>query len=205
MRGLGWQNSLRKRRPMDKNNTPTPWYTYAALEWLTPRVHLAETVFEFGAGFSTVWYGRQVRQVVAVDHVSGWLDQVRKLVGENVTLLLRDTSASDLAVENKSPYQSALDEYPPDSFDIIVVDGMERVKCACAAPSQLRHNGIIILDNSDRPSFRPAIDFLHEQKFARIDFYDFVAQAGIRTCTSVFSRSLAKWSTLNIPIVSQGY
>jgi protein-L-isoaspartate O-methyltransferase len=205
MRGMGWHSSIRKRQPLDGKGFPTPWYTDAALEWLTPRVQLADSVFEFGAGYSTVWYGKRVRQVVSVEHDPRWLDQVRALAGSNVTLLLRSTRGTEVTVEGSSTYYGALDEYPPKCFDVIVVDGMERVKCASAAFSRLCDDGIIIFDNSDRPSFRPGIDCLHEQGFGRIDFYGFVAQSGARMCTSIFSRYFAKWSTYNVPLVPQGY
>jgi hypothetical protein len=127
------------------------------------------------------------------------------MVGSNVTLLFRATSGTEATVEDESPYYRALHEYPPKSFDIIVIDGMERVQCTYAAPSRLRDDGIIVLDNSDRISFRPGIDYLHKQGFGRIDFYGFVAQVGTRHCTSIFSMFGTRWTTENVPLVSQGW
>ena len=206
MRSAGWHQSLGKDRAIDHRGKPTPWYTYAALEWLLPRVKRTDRVFEFGGGYSTIWYGEHAGEVVTVEHDKGWLDQLRTIVGGNVTLLHRDAPGDDANSEGDSPYYSVIEEYASKSFDIIVIDGMERVRCAPAAPSHLRDDGIIIFDNSDRPTFRPGIDHLHSQGFGRIDFYGFVATVGVRACTSVFSKRFdTRWTTENIPMVWQGW
>jgi hypothetical protein len=205
MRSLGWHKSVNQGHPVDKTGSPTPWYTYAQLQWLMPRVKRTDVVFEFGAGYSTVWYGQHAKEVIAVEHNSTWLDKVQKMAGSNVTLLFRTTSGTEATVEGESPYYGALHEYPPGSFDIIVIDGMERVQCAHAAPSRLRDDGIIVFDNSDRIAHKPGIDYLQKQGFGRIDFYGFVAQVGTSNCTSIFSRFGTRWTSENVPLVFQGW
>ena len=132
-------------------------------------------------------------------------DQILRGYEDAVTLLFRTTSGTDATVEGVSPYYSALHEYPPKSFDIIVIDGMVRVQCAYVAPSRLRDDGIIVFDNSDSLPFRPAIDHLHKQSYGRIDFYGFVAQTGTRICTSIFSMFGTRWTTENVQLVSRGW
>jgi hypothetical protein len=205
MRSLGWHKSLHMGHPIDRSGSPIPWYTYAQLEWFMPRVRRSDVVFEFGAGYSTVWYGQHAKEVIAVEHNAGWLNQVQTMVGDNVTLLLRSTSGTEAVVEQESPYYSALHGYPPKSFDIIVIDGMERVQCAYAAPSRLKDDGIIVFDNSDRIPFKPGIDYLHQQGFGRVDFYGFVSQVGTRICTSIFSKFGTRWTSENVPMVYQGW
>ena len=168
-----------------------------------PRVRRTDIVFEFGAGYSTAWYGQHAKEVIAVEHNSRWLHEVQTMVGSNVTLLFRTTLGTDATVEDESPYYSALHEYPPKSFDIVVIDGMERVQCAYAAPSRLRDDGIIVFDNSDRIPYRPGIDYLHKQGFGRIDFYGIAAQMGTCGCTSIFSMFGTRWTTENVPLVAQ--
>jgi hypothetical protein len=206
MRGLGWHESVGRERSIDHDGIAKPWYTYAALEWLAPRVRRTDRVFEFGGGYSTVWYGQHAAEVVTVEHDGKWLDQVRPMVGSNVTLLHRGTPGNDVTSEGESHYYSAIQEYPLNSFDIIVIDGMERIRCAPLAPSHLREEGIIVFDNSDRPNFRPGIDYLHSQGFGRIDFYGFIAGVGTRNCTSVFSKHFdARWTAENVPLIWQGW
>jgi hypothetical protein len=127
------------------------------------------------------------------------------MVGGNVTVLLRATAGTEATAVGNSPYHGALYEYPPKSFDIIAIDGMERLQCAQAAPSRLRDDGIIVFDNSDTIPFRPGIDYLHERGFGRVDFYGFVPQVGTRKCTSVFSRFGTRWTTDDVPLVFQGW
>ena len=127
------------------------------------------------------------------------------MVGTNVTVLLRSAVEDHEITDPTSSYSSALEEYSPASFDIIVIDGMERVRCAQLAPSRLRDDGIIIFDNSDRTEFKAGIDHLHEQGFGRIDFYGGIAQLGIRSCTSVFSKFGTRWTNTNAPLICQGW
>jgi predicted O-methyltransferase YrrM len=206
MRSLGWHASVRRERSIDQEGNAKPWYTYAALEWLAPRVRATDRVFEFGGGYSTVWYGQHASEVVTVEHDRLWLDQVRPRIGKNVTLLQRDAAGNDAEGAVGSRYYSAIEEYPANSFDIIVIDGKERVPCSRVAPSRLRDGGIIIFDNSDRPAFRPGIDHLHAQGFGRIDFYGFVAGVGTRNCTSILSKQFdGRWAVENVPLIWQGW
>ncbi|MGI8808082.1 MAG: hypothetical protein ACR2KK_09625 [Acidimicrobiales bacterium] len=41
-------------------------------------------------------------------------------------------------------------------FDIIVIDGLERLRCAAAAVSRLTPSGVIVWDNSEEPVFQSA-------------------------------------------------
>lgn len=205
LRTQGWQSSVRQRKPIDQNGNAIPWYTYSAVEWLKPQVKKSDVVFEYGAGYSTVWYSRHVKEVVAVEHDSRWLECIRTGVGSNVTFLPRPSSGTEVDSNGVSQYSTALEDYLPASFDLIAIDGMERVQCAYVAPSRLRDDGVIIFDNSDRPAFAPGIEYLHAQGFGRIDFYGLVSQVGTSSCTSVFSRSSSRWINPNVPPVFQGW
>lgn len=205
LRARGWQSSVRKQNPVDQNGNAIPWYTYSALEWLKPRVRKSDVVFEYGTGYSTVWYSRHAKEVVVVEHDARWLDRIRARAGTNVTFLLRLSSGAEVDGNCVSHYCRALEEYSPASFDIIVIDGMERVQCAYVAPSRLRNDGIIIFDNSDRPAFAPGIEYLHTQGFGRVDFYGPVSQLGVSSCTSMFSRFGSRWINDKVTPVFQGW
>lgn len=127
------------------------------------------------------------------------------MVGGNVQLIHRNISGDDATSEGESVYCTAIEDFPEKTFDIIVIDGMERVRCAETAPSRLRDDGIIIFDNSDRSRLRPGIDSLHRHGFGRIDFYGFVTQVGTMNCTSVFSRFSNPWMAQNVPLKDQGW
>jgi len=46
-------------------------------------------------------------------------------------------------------YVEKLTEFPPGYFDVIVVDGLERLSCYRLAVQHLRPGGILVVDNSD--------------------------------------------------------
>jgi hypothetical protein len=194
LRGLGWQRSVGREAPVDNGDEPLAWYTYPCLAWLEPRLTAGDRVFEFGAGGSTLWYAKRVASVVAVEHDAGWLARLAPLVGPNVELLSRparlDEAGDPVAA---SRYVEAIGDWPEEYFDLIAVDGMERLACLEAAVPHLRANGLLVLDNSDRPHLRAGMDRLNGLGFGRIDFHGFHPAHAIPACTSVFSRSFDRW------------
>src|SRR3954453_17283128 len=83
---LGWVASRRQRRPVDAQGEPVAWYTYPALSFLSERTRLDMRVFEFGAGYSTMWWANQVERVHAVEHHLGWFEEMAEVLPENVRL-----------------------------------------------------------------------------------------------------------------------
>jgi hypothetical protein len=73
-------------------------------------------------------------------------------------------------------------------FDIVVIDGRDRVNCAKNCTAALRSGGVLVWDNSDRVEYRDGYDFLQAAAFKRIDFWGMGALATRRWCTSVFYR-----------------
>ncbi len=51
----GWFKSALSGMPQDVHGEPLPWYTYAAIAFLAPRVSQNWCVFEYGSGQSTLW------------------------------------------------------------------------------------------------------------------------------------------------------
>jgi len=196
LRRLGWHRSLDRQASVDALGRALPWYTYPCIEWLRPQLQADDVVFEFGAGWSTLWYAARVRRVVTVEHDEVWHARLAGAVPENVELHLRRARADggdavDGAVP--SPYVRCIDRYPSDSFDIVAVDGVERPACSTAALPFLKPEGLLILDNSERPEYRSTVERLAERRYGRIDFHGFAPGSGVPGCTSVFSRSFDRW------------
>jgi len=57
------------------------------------------------------------------------------------------------------------------SFDIIVVDGRERVECIRHSLPALKEPGVILLDDAERPEYAAGIQFLKDRSFRRLDFW----------------------------------
>ena len=58
-------------------------------------------------------------------------------------------------------------------FDVIVIDGRDRVNCALNSVEALSDQGVIIWDNADRSRYRFGFDYLAEQGFRRVPFIGF--------------------------------
>lgn len=173
----GWFRSVRENAPVDAAGQPIPWISYPALHFLETRTRPDMQVFEFGSGYSTLWWATRVKKVIACESDASWHGQVQKLAPKNVELVL-----------------SAIDEYPciigrhPEAFDIVVIDGGDRVRAAESAVAALNQSGVILWDNTDRPEYHRGLEFLREQAFARIPFVGPGPVVNITWETSIFYR-----------------
>lgn len=141
-----------KLRDRDKNYLP--WFTYPAIEALNNWDLSDKRVFEYGSGFSTLFWASRAKEVVSVEHDRKWYEMISKLAPDNVRLILApiDSDESDPPPEIREQfdaYAGAID----GRFNVIVVDGYARSRvrylCAQKALPHLDANGVIILDNSD--------------------------------------------------------
>ena len=73
-------------------------------------------------------------------------------------------------------------------FDIIIIDGRERVQTAKNSLHSLKRSGIIIWDNSDREKYKEGYQLLFEKGFKRLDFWGIAPGLHAETCTSIFYR-----------------
>lgn len=157
----GWAASAESRRSIGPGGEPLPWYTYPAIFFLTRRIKREMRVFEYGSGNSTLWWANRVTAVTSCEHHAGWFAEMSPKVPANVTYMQRN-------LEN-GEYANALLE-TSDVFDVIVIDGRDRVACAGAALQRLKDDGVIVWDNSNRGRYRPAYVELEKHGFRRLPF-----------------------------------
>ncbi len=178
----GWFRSLACGETVDSQGEPIPWLTYPALDFLSGRVTAGMSVFEYGAGNSTLWWGARVARVVSCEHDKEWYAEFRsRVTGANTTLLLRRCKGGS------TDYATEIAGYARE-FDILVIDGRQRVSCAKNGLGSLRDGGIILWDNSDRHEYRPGYELLGRAGFSRLDFWGLGPLSTRRWCTSVFYR-----------------
>lgn len=75
-----------------------------------------------------------------------------------------------------------------ESFDVIVVDGRDRVNCVKNSMKALSQNGIIILDDSSRDKYKEAFDFMLSNGFKQITFCGLKSTGRKEDCTTIFYR-----------------
>lgn len=181
LRDWGWFESFYRRVPVDSAGNPLPWYTYSAIQFLEPRIRDNMSVFEYGGGYSTLWWSRRVSDVVTCEHDKEWADRLQPLLSANVTFEQRDLLEG-------GHYSKAVRDHP-SSFDIVVIDSRERNECASAAIAGLKPGGVIIWDNSERECFAAGLAFLASEGFKKIDFWGSGPVNRYAWCTSVLYRA----------------
>lgn len=178
---VGWFNSIGRRFEIYEESTLSPWFTYAAVSFLENRLNKEMSIFEFGSGNSTLWWSQRVKNVVSVDHDLQWYSHLKNLIPANVEYLHYEMKPG-------GEYSKSVKNYE-NTFDIIAIDGRDRVNCVKNSISALKPDGIVIWDNSDREKYRDGYAFLLEKGFKRLDFEGMGHFWAVGWCTSIFYRS----------------
>jgi hypothetical protein len=176
LKQYGWFRSFHTKQSVDANGDPLPWYTYPFILFLKPRLKPDFVVFEYGSGNSTRWYAARVKQITAVEHDVDWIKQIIPKIPANANVIEKPLGDSYIQAVAESGKQ----------YNIIIVDGRNRVKCATFAADFLTPDGVLILDNSEREWYTKAKEYLKDRGFRRLDFIGMAPIVGIETCTSVF-------------------
>jgi hypothetical protein len=176
----GWVKSGWAHAPVTANGEPLPWYTYASIEFISDRVRPDMRVFEYGSGQSTRWWAGQVARVDAVEDDPGWMANVSASLPPNVDLRFARPADGEYA-------RSVLERGA--RFDIVVIDGSDRNRCAEVCLEALADDGVVIWDNTEEPNvFGPGLETLRAAGFRRIDFHGLGPLNMDSWCTSVLYR-----------------
>jgi tRNA A58 N-methylase Trm61 len=138
-------------------------------------------VFEYGSGNSTLWYSKKVNSVSSVEDDKQWFEKVQNNMPDNVmiyheNLVYGGTYCHFSNILNKE-------------FDLIIIDGRDRVNCMKNTLTSLKKNGIIVLDDSEREQYKEGIEFLVANQFKRIDFWGISPGLFYKKCTTVFYKT----------------
>lgn len=177
---VGWLRSVEKEVPCDAQGKVMPWYTYPFIRFLEPRVRSDLAIFEYGSGHSTLWWSERVQRVVACEHDQAWYQSLVRRLPAHVSYLFCQQDQGEA-------YCGAISSFVAE-FDVVVIDGMDRVNCVKYALPALKADGVIIWDNSDRDLYQEGYDALTAQGFRRLDFWGMGPINAYVWCTSVFYR-----------------
>jgi len=172
--------SIWSRESVSELNIPIPWYTYGAIYFLM-RIN-AENIFEYGCGNSTLFWSKRCKNLYFVEHDSKWFEKIIEKCPKNV----EGYETSNLSVA----YPNSI-SIPEKKFDMIIIDGEERMRCAAVCIPYLSENGVIVLDNSDR--FLEVSFFLQGEGFVEIPFKGIGPINEYEWTTSVFVKNLNLW------------
>jgi hypothetical protein len=176
---MGWTRSVRERAIVARDGSPIPWATYPFIEFMAARLRSDFTVFEYGAGASTLFYAARVSRIISVEHDTTFASSLRSKLSANCELLERPLGPeyiNSIAALSIAP-------------SIVSVDGRNRVACVEAARSFLGPESVLILDDSERVDYEPACANMKAHGFKRLDFWGLAPSYAFRRCTTLFYRS----------------
>lgn len=181
MNFVGWFQSFCRAMPIDRNGAAIPWYTYSAIDFLEGRINDKMSVYEYGSGNSTVWWANRVQNISSCEHDQQWFSKMKLVIPENVHYIHVDLLSGN-------DYEEAILK-EDCKFDVVVIDGRKRVRCAMNCIKSLKDDGVIIWDNSDRKDYEEGYQFLAGIGWRRLDFSGLGPINTYGWCTSVFYRT----------------
>lgn len=176
VRRMGWFKSARIGKAVNGVGLPIPWWSYPFISFLDERLTDNLRVFEFGSGHSSLWLMERVAEVTTSEVEDSWADYISSIASPKVRL----KRVSEL-------HEAIVDE---GKFDLVVVDGGDRVRCARAALEHLADGGVIIWDDSDWRLFREAWPEFEAHGFRELPFEGLQPIMGISCRTSVLYRQV---------------
>ena len=133
----GFLESSRNNVPVSGYKEIMPLYTYPCYEYIRSMNWENSNVFEFGCGYSTVWWDNMKCNMYGVDKNKEWVDKVNPDNKHKISV------EQDQRFYTKSIYKYKM------NFDVIIIDGHFRTKCVLPSLKSLADGGMIILDNCD--------------------------------------------------------
>ena len=133
------------------------------------------SIFEYGAGNSTIFLSNFVGTVTSVEHDELWYKDLKNKLKKNVRLIY-------------SKPENYVDEIQKKKikYDIVIIDGIKRNECAQKSIDYLSKRGVIIFDDTDRKKYEKSYMYLLDRGFKRIDFTGLAPCSINMNSTSVF-------------------
>jgi len=136
----------------------TPWLvpkSIIEIENLLSKI-ISPKVLEFGMGNSTIWFHKKFDcEIFSIEHDKEWYNKIKESIkNEKVTLVLKESMPidplNDLLIVS---YADSVDHFSDEYFDLILIDGRNRVECFEHSERLLKKGGLLVLDNSERHDY----------------------------------------------------
>lgn len=177
----GYLKSLIQKTVTDLYDSPIPWYTYPAIDFLVERVPNNISVFEYGCGFGTLWWANRAKRIVVIEHDSAWYKKMVPKFPSNVRHIYRELTYG-------GDYCRTVKDLSPLKFNIIIIDGRDRVNCCKFCVDSLTPDGVIIFDNTHREQYIPGRDYIKNEGFRELRLYGLTPMVTVENATSIFYR-----------------
>lgn len=172
----------------DVKGCVNPWWCESAVNLTKSKIVQTPNirVFEWGAGNSTLFWAQYAKEVVSVESNQEWYKKMKDIAPSHVRIKYRElVYGGDYSKEIF---------HEEEKFDIIVIDGRDRVRCAKNCVEKLREDGIIIWDNSEREYYEEGFRYLKDKGFKQLELSGIIwGIPGVRDYTSIFYRDNNMW------------
>lgn len=129
-----------------------PWLSKEFQEWLIDFLKESKDIFEFGSGYSTIKLDKLPGNLISVEHDERWYNKISPKIKN-----------SDYKLLHPEEYHESILKYNKE-FDLIIIDGIYRMRCLKASLKQIKNNGFIVLDDSERKKYEPIKKLLEKYK-----------------------------------------
>jgi hypothetical protein len=180
LNSIGWFRAFDDQQAVDENGNPIPWVTYSFIDFIRDRLNKNLVVFEYGSGSSTLFYANRVGRVVSVEHDESWYQKIVGSKPANAEMIY-----TQLSTDGEYARKAAM---LTEKFDIIIVDGRDRVNCCKYSLAALSDKGVVVLDDSERPAYNDARILLKQAGFKELSFSGISPGLFYLKSTSVFYR-----------------
>lgn len=175
---------------VNKANNKIPWYTYPAIEYLSSLDFTQKSIFEYGSGYSSIFWSNRAKNVTSVDNDINWIEKIKSEFNSNQTVLFK---------KDDCEYENSIAEVGK-KFDVIIIDGIRRVECSKVIKYYLNNDSsdgfMIILDNSDW--YNDIARYLKEElDLIEIDFHGFGPINAYTWTTSIFLSRNFNFKSIN--------
>lgn len=179
----GWFNSVNETKPINYQGEEIPWITYPTIDFMEEKNFANKKIFEYGCGNSTIYWTAKNAEVVSVEHDLKWYKQMKlKLRGTKTKIYYCELSYG-------GGYSEFASNYKKHYFDMVVIDGRDRVNCCRHAVDALNDHGVILFDDSNRDGYKDGYSFLRMNGFRELPFWGMVPELSMKSKTSIFYRS----------------
>lgn len=161
----GYVNSMMQFSLTNNNSEYIPWMNYPFIDFLKEKLNKNLVVFEYGSGFSTVFFAKRTKEIISVEYDKTWYKKVKE------ELLTNIDNAQVYFVELNDLYPNSIEKHLKNkTCDVVIIDGRKRVNCAKVAYNYLSESGVVIFDDSHRTHYQEGIQFYKEKGFKTITF-----------------------------------
>ncbi|RZK66789.1 MAG: FkbM family methyltransferase [Pedobacter sp.] len=177
---IGWFTAFDNHQAVDAHNQPIPWVTYSFIDFIKGRLNKDLTIFEYGSGNSTLFYAKNVKRVVSVEHDEAWFNKIVDQKATNAEMIFTK-------LETNGEYSKKANLLG-EKFDLIIVDGRDRVNCCKYSVDALTEKGVLVLDDSEREVYDEARTFLKSKGYKELSFSGISPGLFYNKATSIFYR-----------------